>query len=268
MTVAASDTSTITATAGAAGVAGGFGGEAGVAVAIGLSIAKNQISDPVTAYITDVSLLKTGGGAVNVTATEGAGIAATSVAAAVSLAIGGAAGVAVAGGGASAENIIEAETTAYISASTLGTTGSGNQVGAVRVEATDTSTITALIAAVAASVGVGGEAGVGVAIGVSVAINEINDGTVGGTGAIDAYVLDTPMDATGLSRSRRARIRPSARPRWRSRRIGGGGAAGVGASGAGASDENEFRSTSRPILTAAALSALADSQWLRPTPRA
>ncbi len=239
VTVAASNSSTIDAIAGAAALAAGFGGEAGVAVSIGLSVAVNQIDDPVTADITDVSSLVTGGGAVIVTATEAAAIAATSVAAAVSLAIGGAAGVSVAGGGASAKNIIEAKSSAYISQSTLGTSGSGDQVGAVTVAATDTSSITALIAAVAASLAFGGAAGVGVAIGVSVAFNQITDGTFSGTGAVDAYILDTPMDATGLiSIDAQSQQTISAITAAGAVGIAGGGAAGVGVSAAGASDEN------------------------------
>ena len=233
--VAASDSSTISAIAGAAAIAAGFGGEAGVAVSIGLSIATNQITDPVTAYINDVPLLTTAGGAVTVTATESAAISATSVAAAVSLAIGGAAGVAVAGGGASAENIIGAVTEAYISGSTLGTTGAGNQVGAITVKAKDTSSITAFIGAVAAAVGVGGEAGVGVAIGVSIAFNRITDGTFSGTGEVEAYMLNTPINATGLVDIEATSSETiSAITAAGAVGISGGGAAGVGVHGRGA----------------------------------
>ena len=67
VTVAASDTSLIEAAAGAVAVSGGFGGTAGVAVSIGLSIATNEITDPVTAYIDGVPSLTTNGGAVTVT---------------------------------------------------------------------------------------------------------------------------------------------------------------------------------------------------------
>ncbi len=135
VTVAAADTSAIHATVLAGSVAGGFGGESSTNVAIGVSFARNAITDPVTAYITNVPQLTTAGGAVSVTADEGGTIAATSAAAAIAIAGGGENGIAVSGGGALAGNFIDATTQAYISGSTLGT--SGNHVGAVTVTATD-----------------------------------------------------------------------------------------------------------------------------------
>ena len=110
-------------------------------------------------------------GSVNVLASESATIKATSFAAAVSFSIGGETGVSVAGGGSTAENLINATTSAYISNSTL------NSVGAVAVDATDASVIDATVASIAASVALGGSNGVGVAIGVSYAHNRISDGT-------------------------------------------------------------------------------------------
>ena len=76
------------------------------------------------------------------------------------------------------ENVVGAETSAYIVDLTLGE--SDNLVGAVTVGATDDFGIESLVAAVAASVAFGGEAGVGVAIGVSYAGNVISDGTSAG----------------------------------------------------------------------------------------
>src|SRR6185312_11673117 len=96
----------------AAAVAGGFGGENGYAVAIGISFARNAITNPVNAAITNVLSLTTSGGAVQVTASEAARIHAESYAAAVAVGAGGTSGVAVAGGGSLAFNIIGVDTTA------------------------------------------------------------------------------------------------------------------------------------------------------------
>ena len=71
VTVAAADTSTINATVFAGSVAGGFSSESANAVAIGVSFARNSITDPVTAYVENVPSLTTDGGAVSVTAMEG-----------------------------------------------------------------------------------------------------------------------------------------------------------------------------------------------------
>ena len=106
ITVTAADTSTINALVAAAAVAGGFGGESGFAVAIGVWFARNAITNPVTAAITNVHQLTTSQGAVQVLATENAQIHAQSYAAAVSAAAGGTDGIAVAGGGSIAWNIV------------------------------------------------------------------------------------------------------------------------------------------------------------------
>ena len=150
VTVNAADASSIDALVAAAAVAGGFGGEDGFAVAIGVSFARNAITNPVNAAITNVKQLNTGGGAVQVEATEAAQINAQTYAVAVALAGGGDTGAGIAGGGAIAWNIIGVDTTANISGTTIGAT---TLAGDVIVTAIDSSEINAQVAAVAAAVG-------------------------------------------------------------------------------------------------------------------
>ena len=191
VTVSAADTSSIQATVLAGSVAGAFGGESGYSIAIGVSFARNAITNPVTAQIADVKSLTTVTGAVQVAATENASISATTAAAAVSVAVGGGPnGVAVGGGGAIALNVIGVDTTADITGSQL------VEVGDVIVTAIDSSSINAQVLAVAASVAVGDTAGVGVALGVSVADNQI-DGVSGSQGALTADIADSGVDSSG-----------------------------------------------------------------------
>ena len=232
VTVAAADTSTIEATVLAGSVAGGFGGEDSTDVAIGVSFARNSITDPVTASISDVPSLLTNGGAVSVTAQEGGTIDAVSAAVALSVAVGGESGIAVAGGGALAANFIDATTQAFISGTNLGATG--HLVGAVTVSATDNSLISATIAAIAASAGIGGESGVGVAIGISLAYNEIGDATGFGSGEVKAYISGGSVDSSGLvSVAAASSGAISATTVAVAAALSGGGETGVGVAGAG-----------------------------------
>ena len=128
-------------TAGAASVAGAVSGSAGVAVSIGLAIARNQINNIVEAYISDADNLKTTAGGVLVEAISNAVIHAISAAASVTIGGGGTAGVAIGGGGAIAQNIILGKTNAYISNSDLEITG-----GNLSLLAQNTSEIHAIVA--------------------------------------------------------------------------------------------------------------------------
>ena len=195
VTVGAADTANISAEVLAGSVGAAIGGETGTSIAIGVSFARNSISDPVTAYISDVPTLTSVGGDVSVTAQEGGSIESNSAAVAFSVGIGGESGLAVGGGGALAANFIEAETQAYIYGSTVNT--SGAPAGNVVVTATDNSVITAETLAIAASLGIGGESGTAVAIGVSLAYNEIGDATGFGSGQITADISNSAINANG-----------------------------------------------------------------------
>ena len=196
ISLSASDTSSISAIAGAAAVAAGFGGDAGIAVSIGISLAFNKIANQVEAYLAGSGAAKfvTTTGGITIEATENAGIRAVSAAASVAVGA-GTFGAGVAGAGAYARNEIYTKTNAGIESSIVESPN-----GDVWLHASDTSTIKALIAAVALGVGAGA-GGLGVAIGVSFAENVI--GTTSG--------FDYISDQTSRPASRTAR--PFASPR-------------------------------------------------------
>ena len=166
ITLNAHDTSTIQGYAGAASLAVAIGTFAGVAVSIGVSLAENDIANVVQASISNANSLSAGTGALSLTAQEGASINAVTWAA--SVAVGGSvfAGIAVSGAGASALNDITSQTNAFIASSNV------TEAGSVPMMATDTSTISAVVAAASAALGAGA-AGVGVSIGVALARNII-----------------------------------------------------------------------------------------------
>ena len=167
VTVTAVEAASISSLTLGGAVSVGGGEEAGVAVAIAVTVAQNAINDTVAAYIAGVdNHAAPAAGAISVSALRSGTVTAYVVAAAVSVAV-GEVGVSVAGGGAAATNTILGGTNAYLSGSSLGAGG------AVSITSTDSSAITAVVAAAAASVGVGTSAGVGVAIGISVARNLI-----------------------------------------------------------------------------------------------
>ncbi|MBT7080527.1 MAG: hypothetical protein HN929_03510, partial [Chloroflexi bacterium] len=187
VTIEAEDTSRITAVTGAAALAAAFGG-VGVAVSIGFAGAYNEISNEVSASISDADVTTTNGaGAISVTAVEGATINALTAAASLAVSIGGT-GVSVSGAGAMATNVILTTTKAYVSDSTL------VSAGGVSIDASDTSTINAIVLASTAAIA-GGGVGVGVSIGGAFATNLI--GTADNPAGAQAYVTDSTITATG-----------------------------------------------------------------------
>jgi hypothetical protein len=198
ITILADDTSTINAITGAATLAAGFGGT-GVAVAMGISIAYNDISNDVSAYIAEANnSVSTDTEAISITAEESAEIFSVTTAASLSVAFGGT-GVAVSGAGAAAVNTITNRTKAFVEnsiLSTLSTPLTTDTAGDVIISATNTSTIDATVAAVAASVAAGGT-GVGVAIGAAFAGNTIGYDPLLGNAQVRAYVEDSTITAAG-----------------------------------------------------------------------
>ena len=184
--VEADDTALIKSLSAAAAVSATLAGSNAVSVSIGLSIAGNTIVDPVAAYITGVTALDAGTGAVTVSSTENQTINALSIAAAIAIAIGGSNAVAIGGGGASAVNVISADSAAYISGTTIANSGS------VSVTNNNSSTINALVGAVAASVAVGSSAGVGVAIGIA-----FSENFIGSADGVSAYIANSSVTSAG-----------------------------------------------------------------------
>ena len=171
-------------------------------------------------------------GSVNVLASKSATIKATSFAAAVSFSIGGETGVSVAGGGSTAENLINATTSAYISNSTL------KSVGAVAVDATDASVIDATVASIAASVALGGSNGVGVVIGVPTPITGSATARNGNRlVGLPSGKLDQRQRPRRCQRSGPETINATTEAAAVS--LAGGGDSGVAISGAGVGDINQ-----------------------------
>ena len=118
----------------------------GVGVAVGVSLAFNEITNGTTAgmgavqaYLSNTSV--DGTGVLTVTALSNQTISATTVAGSAAIAGGGAAGVGVSGAGASVYNIVSLAIAAYISG------GSSVVTGGVAVSATDTSAISSTVGA-------------------------------------------------------------------------------------------------------------------------
>ena len=193
----ADDTSRITADTASASLAVTIA-PAGIAVAIAASDALNDIGNTVIAAITNADTqVKARSGAVELIADEGATINALSVAAAA----GGASLGGAAGGGAKAVNTITSSIEAKIADDSV-----VNATGNVKVSATDSSTITANLPAVAVSVGV-------VALSGAVSYTRNLIGTT-----IDAEITNANVTSTaGACWFRRTRRQPR-RPRrslWR-----------------------------------------------------
>ncbi|MEY2518222.1 MAG: large repetitive protein, partial [bacterium] len=231
ITLSATDAASIAATAVAVSLAAAFGADGAVAVSIGVSLAHNEISNQVEAYLKNAShSLSTGTGAISIGASETAGIRAVSAAASLAVGGGGFFGGGISGAGAEASNAIYTKANAGIESSKV------TSAGAITIAASDTSRIQALI--ISASIGVGvGAAGVGASIGVALAKNVIG-GASSPSGA-QAYVKTTSISSTGaLSITATGSQTIDATVFAGSVAIAAGGGA-VGASGAGASAVNE-----------------------------
>ncbi|MHC5860002.1 hypothetical protein [Nostoc sp.] len=236
-TFTATDSSTITADAGAASLAIAGGGTTGVSFSIGVSIASNLISNEVEAFVNNANdSLTTTTGLLSLTATTNATIKAVSVAASIAAGGGGTTGVTISGAGAAAINTILTKTNAYIKDSVVAS------AEAVTLAATNSATIDATIAAVSISAGGGGTAGVGVSIGAAVANNFIGyDGSTRQPAEVQAYIQNSSLTAGGdLTLSAIANGTITAGVGAGSAAVSGGGTAGVAASGSGVSTENKI----------------------------
>ena len=202
VTVTADDHTTIISDSAAAAMSAALSGtSSSFSVAVGAAVAYNRVKNQITARIADVDSLTTGGSGVTVTATDRATIQALTVAVAVGLTASTSTSVAVSGGGAIAFNSILTATNASIERSTLGSDADGDgteetgdeYVGAVVVDASSTSTIDAVVAAVSVQAAFGNTA-VGVAIGAAVALNLIGF-SLAGDPAVD---VEDAEDAAGF----------------------------------------------------------------------
>ncbi|MEY4212393.1 MAG: hypothetical protein RL458_618, partial [Pseudomonadota bacterium] len=182
--VQASDRSTIRSVASASTLAIAFGGNTGVALSIGVSLARNVIDGSVEAALDGATVrsAKT----VQVLANSDASIRVLSLAASVGAGLSGGTGVGISGAGASALNVILNDTLAHVHDSAIEAGDS------ITVSALATNRINARVIAASLGVGVGASAGVGASIGVALARNfigynpETSSALVNYTGGIDS----------------------------------------------------------------------------------
>ena len=215
ISLTASETANIKATAVAASVAVAGAAGAGVAVSGAGADAENIIHGNTQAFVTNSTLLSAGD--VNLTATDTSAIDANIISVAAALGIGGGAGVGVAIGSSTAQNTIgyaaDGET---IDPSTVLAFISDSQVdarGSIALQATEEATITANIDAIAVALAGGGVgvaasgAGVGVTNRIAITVDSyISDSTGTGittrAGDITLNASDTSnITATGLAAS-------------------------------------------------------------------
>ncbi len=178
--VSALDTSTIKALAGGVGIAVSTGT---LGLAVGVSVAFNEIGNTTQAYVSGSTLSSAGD--VNVTAIAMPTIEALTIGVAVAVAVSDqAGGVAGSGAGAGSGDIVQNSVLAYIDNSVVTTSA-----GAIDVSATDNAYILTIAGALGVGVAVGTTYGIGASIGISVAINDIQDN-------VSAYIDNSAVTAT------------------------------------------------------------------------
>ena len=168
VTLLAEDTSSISADVGAASLAAAIAGTNAGALSVGVALAKNRIDNAVEASISGADDgVQTRVGEVTITASELAAIEAVSVAASLSIAGGSSNALAVSGAGANATNIILTKTNAFVANSIV------DSAGALDINATASSDITATVGGVSGAGAVGGSAGGAASVGAAIARNYI-----------------------------------------------------------------------------------------------
>ena len=211
-----------------------------LAVSVGASVAHNEISNSVGAYIANAgaagqNVSTRSNGAITIHATESATINARGVAAAAALSGGGLA-FSLAFAGAFVDNVILSKTHAYVANSVL------KAGGAIDLDASDTATINATVGGLAVAAGVG-VAAISLAVGVATAENLIGynaDGSVNANEVL-AYIEDSKVDADGaLTIEAHGHETITAQVVSAAAAISVG-AVGIGAAGAGASTQNRVR---------------------------
>jgi hypothetical protein len=197
--VTASDTSRITADAGAAVLSAAVGA-VGAAVSVGVATAHNTITDDVSSFIANLDSgtgLQASSGGVTVNATENGTITVRASAAAAAVS-GGIVALGAAGAGADAANVVLSNTNAYIQSSTVNAQGAQ---GNVAVGATNTNTIKADIVTASVSAALSAFASGAASIGISQARNFIGYDASGqevGNGIqVRAYLTGSNVTAGG-----------------------------------------------------------------------
>jgi hypothetical protein len=154
--LSATDATHISAIGGALAGAGAGGAGGGAAVAIGVSAASNDVANTISAYVSN-STVSAAGNNIELSATSTSDIEALAIGGTLAGAGGAGGGVAVAAAGAGTGNTIANQVLAYVSVNSSLTTLAS---GAVKLTATDNSSIRAIAGALALS-GAGGAGGGG-----------------------------------------------------------------------------------------------------------
>ncbi|MFM7568331.1 MAG: Ig-like domain-containing protein, partial [Betaproteobacteria bacterium] len=165
ISVRAVDASTIDAWAGAVSVAAALGLGNGVAVSIGVTLARNVIDGVVSAGIDGAQIESAGD--IAVAAQSDYTIDAFALAASAAIGLGVGNGIGVSGAGASALNVIVGDAFAIVEDSAMAAGGT------VSVDAQSTSLIRSTIISASVGVGAGGGVGIGASVGVSIARNYV-----------------------------------------------------------------------------------------------
>ncbi|MDK9703142.1 MAG: DUF4347 domain-containing protein [Sulfuritalea sp.] len=217
--VSAEDNSSIWVLGGGVGIS--VGTQGGAALAAGVSVAANEITNATMAYIDDAKVASAGG--VDVSAKSTSSIAAMTfgVAVAVSTGSGGFGG---SGAGAGSGNTVNNTISGSIRNSRLG--GKGVTAGggrAVAVTATDNSNIVAVAGSLSFGGAFGSGGGAAGSVGISLAINSITDTT-------SAYIDSANVSTTGNN----VTVTATEQSSITAVTIGGSGAGAGGSGGGGA----------------------------------
>ena len=191
------DGSTISSLAGAASIGASFAGSTGVAISIGVALARNSISNKIDAVIRNADNGVTArSGDVVIFAKQTAEIEVISAAASLAAGIAGSTGVGVSGAGAEAKNVIMGGANAYVDNSVVSSSGK------VTVEAKNDSKIDAINASASIAAGIGGSTGAGISIGLAIARNFIGYSTDPTT----TFELTTDDNPSSVSKGQRVKV--------------------------------------------------------------
>ncbi|MDZ4252170.1 MAG: hypothetical protein U1A72_06305, partial [Sulfuritalea sp.] len=185
--IQAQDSSAIHSVVTAASLSVSASTSSALSVSVGLSLARNEIKNDMTAFMRNVGLATATNGSVTIGATENADIDATSTASSVTIALSASGGKSFGGGGATAVNYIRGKSNAYIEGSTVSATGTGAGMGAVTVTSDNASSIDAKVAAISVAAAAGAGSSPAASIGFSLARNFIGWDSSGGASVTTTY---------------------------------------------------------------------------------
>ena len=165
----------------------------GSSIAIGFTIAGNQIDTRSSAYILNAPGIYTGGGNVDIKATDSRDIFSEASAAAITSSLSAFDASSLAGGGSFSMNTVLGSSKAYIEGSVIGSDTA--PVGTVDIDAVSSAEIRANIASAAEAVTMSGSLASATSIGFSGALNRI--GESGDVLQVSAWIKNSDVQANG-----------------------------------------------------------------------